>query len=608
MENLIGSLSIITAVDIDDDRQPLIDEINRVVKPPQPVTVATVYLGVLHAASNQVNAQGGCFEAAELSQLAELIIDAPLMVGHQKQQLPIGRVFRAEVVTRDGAPWLQAHFYWHREQKDADALKTGIDAGIYKECSLGFIYGKPECCICREDMRHCRHRPNETVRLAGRDIRAFYYYKQIAKVLEVSLVYRGAVHNTRVSTLSLTPFSSGDPFWRANAGIAFDLNEITTPLADIMIEPLYHGVWLDLDCVNGNITARTPDGNSFSHPLLTQLTQSTDATDFRLVAQLIPFKGNRRLPLTTLRHHDGNGSHPTCRLILVDLLRLDTQDQSRTPLAERLSLLRKRFARTASIAPMPHCRCRFVDLQERAARKGCGHGYRVIDLSDEPHYSVFEVRHRQQVRGRIEIESHDHDAQTAFIRFTDAADSARYRLHNAHNLKEGALVLAQPDGSIDNRFTCLDVCPGESTTDSPAVALAALARQSRPSFRLMVDVAESYYLELRCGSSSTSYRLRGGNPTRIGGMRRLHCERVNRHNIEQRPCGKVALIDQGDIKDLTESDTGRLLLSLSGSHLQGDYVIETLHLGDGTVLLFGRIVRPKPQDHDSLPLLNRYVQ
>ena len=114
MEKLIGALSITTAGDTAEDKQQLVDEINRVAQPPQPVTVDTVHIGLLHAASNEINLQGGCFEAAELTLLSELIVDAPVMVGHQKQELPIGRVFKAEVIHRNGVPWLQAFFYWHR--------------------------------------------------------------------------------------------------------------------------------------------------------------------------------------------------------------------------------------------------------------------------------------------------------------------------------------------------------------------------------------------------------------------------------------------------------------------------------------------------------------
>ncbi len=208
MNNLTGHLAVTALGECEYDKAQLIAEINRTIRPAQPATTDSVYIGVLMAASNQVNTQGGCFAREELAQLAELVVDSPVLIGHKKNELPIGRVFRGEIINRAGVPWLRALFYWHRSQANTEEIKTGIDAGIYKECSLGFLYAKPECGICRGDMRHCRHRVNEVVRLGGREIKAFYYYKQIERVLEISLVYRGAVAGTSVSTLAI---DSGEP-------------------------------------------------------------------------------------------------------------------------------------------------------------------------------------------------------------------------------------------------------------------------------------------------------------------------------------------------------------------------------------------------------------
>ncbi len=204
MYSLTGHLSVIPKLaSLSIDRESLLLELNRRIAPKQPLTTENINLGVLHAASNQVNIQGGCFEQAELERLADLLIDAPVMVGHQKQELPIGRVFKADLITRDGAPWLRAFFYWSQLHPRAEELRSGIDSGIYRECSLGFLYHRPECAICREDMRRCRHRVNEVVQVGTRSLRAFYYYKEIQKVLEISLVYRGAVEGTSVSTLKI---------------------------------------------------------------------------------------------------------------------------------------------------------------------------------------------------------------------------------------------------------------------------------------------------------------------------------------------------------------------------------------------------------------------
>jgi len=594
VEKLIGALSITTAGDTAEDKQQLVDEINRVARPPQPVTIDTVYIGLLHAASNEINLQGGCFEAAELTQLSELIVDAPVMVGHQKQELPIGRVFRGEVVHRNGVPWLQAFFYWHRDQRDADALKAGIDAGIYKECSLGFLYGKPECCICREDMRHCRHRPNEIVRLGGRDVRSFYYYKQIEKVLEISLVYRGAVSGTRVSTLAIKTSKSatGDPFWRSQAEVVFDIAQIKTPLAEVLIEPLYHGIWLDIKFDDGKLTATAPDGAVHHHPILDELSHCTDATDFRVVAQMLPVKGASRLPLETLRRSQDGRSIPRCRLSLIDVLRFEGIDLQHTPIAERKAILTKGFSRTNTIAPIPYYRCRFVDLQEKAYRKGSCEGLRIIDLSSECDSPVFEIRHKQQVRGRVEVEPQAHRGSNVFgITFDDANAGSHFRLIGANSLSAGDMVWALPDEHHANRFRYIDTCIGDSATDSASVVTTLLSSRTAQTFRLLVDSRGDYWLELHNSLGFKAVVMRGGNPTSLAGTQRLTCELIDLHNPTNRPHGKVALIDCGKIAALHETTTGRTLLSLAGAALQGEYVIEPTRFGTKTIWLFGKTGR-----------------
>ncbi len=592
MEKLIGALAITTASDTAEEKQHLIDEINRVAQPPQPVTVDTVYIGLLQAASNEINLQGGCFEAAELAQLAELIVDAPVMVGHQKQELPVGRVFKGEVIHRNGVPWLQAFFYWHRDQRDAEALKAGIDAGIYRECSLGFLYGKPECCICREDMRHCRHRLNEIVRLGGRDVRAFYYYKQIEKVLEVSLVYRGAVSGTRVSTLAVTDEpASLNPFWRSHAEVAFDPAQIETPLDEILIEPLYHGVWLDITLESGKVTAMSPDGVIRHHPVLDELPRCTNAADLRVVAQLLPVKGASRLPVEILRRVERRGGLPRCRLSLVDLLRCDGVDLRHTPVGERKSILIKRFSRTHAIAPIPHYGCRFVDLQEKACHKGSGEGLRIIDLSNESGNYVFEIRHKKQVRGRVEIESKSDGGTELNIVFDDASGGSRFRLIGGGNLNVGDLVWASPDEHCANRFRYVDTSLGDVVTDSSSIATTALSLQTTPAFRLLVDSSGDYWLELRHSLGLRAAAIRGGNPVKLTGARRLTCELVDPGNPTNRPHGRVAQIDSGQVSSFSQTSSGRTLVSLTGAAMQGDYVIEPVRFGAKTVWLFGRMER-----------------
>lgn len=133
--------------------------INSRIKPPKPVTKDDIFVRTMFLVSEEINSYGGRFPLEELQTLVNLVIDSPVMVGHTKEKLPIARNFKAEVVQKEGTNWLKVWFYWLKSSKDAFSLKENIDHGIYKECSLGFVFEFPQCSICGEDMRRCQHVP-----------------------------------------------------------------------------------------------------------------------------------------------------------------------------------------------------------------------------------------------------------------------------------------------------------------------------------------------------------------------------------------------------------------------------------------------------------------
>ena len=174
----------------------LVELINTNINPPAPVGYDDVYIRALYIISDEVNSYGGCFPADEHQRLAEMLVDSPVMVGHRKDRLPIGRNFHATVTSRDGRSWVKCYFYWLKSAQGADNLRDNIDGGIYKECSLAFTYWLPECSICGKDIRVCPHEPTH----GNNDSRECHFnYRQIERVLETSLVYRGAIPNTGVT-------------------------------------------------------------------------------------------------------------------------------------------------------------------------------------------------------------------------------------------------------------------------------------------------------------------------------------------------------------------------------------------------------------------------
>jgi len=200
MEYLLGNLAAELLEKEETPSDELIFLINSRINPPIPVKKEDVYIRAMFLISDQVNSYGGCFPSDEHENLTKLLIDSPVLVGHTKDKLPIARNFKAELVTRKGANWVKVWFYWLKEPAGALPLKENIDHGIYKECSIGFSFEFPECSICGEDMRRCQHIPFKTYPAAQDEpALAHFNYRRIHKVLETSLVYRGALPDTSIT-------------------------------------------------------------------------------------------------------------------------------------------------------------------------------------------------------------------------------------------------------------------------------------------------------------------------------------------------------------------------------------------------------------------------
>jgi len=200
MEKLKGQIqAVLSEREISPD-QDLVSLINTRLTPPVPVTSDDVYIRAMYLVSDQVNSYGGRFPLDEQKRITELVIDAPVLMGHNKEKLPIGRNFKAELVDREGKTWVKVWFYWLKNYKGAESLQENIDHGIYKECSLGFSFELPECSICSEDIRKCSHLPFKSyLDSPGNQKQAHFNYRKIVKVLETSIVYRGATPDTAFS-------------------------------------------------------------------------------------------------------------------------------------------------------------------------------------------------------------------------------------------------------------------------------------------------------------------------------------------------------------------------------------------------------------------------
>jgi len=200
MPDLIGRITAALVEQEISGREDLIGKINSNIKPPEPLTGEDVHIRAMHIVSDRVNSCGGCFPLDEHAGLVRMLVDSPVLIGHRKDSLPIARNFHAEMIKRGEANWIKVYFYWLKNSERGRDLQKNIDAGIYKEGSISFIYGFPECSICGEDIRRCEHRPFQSyVDSDGQEREAYFNYRQIEKVLETSLVYRGSVPDTSIT-------------------------------------------------------------------------------------------------------------------------------------------------------------------------------------------------------------------------------------------------------------------------------------------------------------------------------------------------------------------------------------------------------------------------
>jgi len=180
-----------------------IDEIMGISKSPKSLAEEDIHIRAMFVASDQVNSQGGRFDNEALEELCRMIPGAPVLVGHDKSKLPLARCFRAKLVERKGYnyPWVKVWFYWLKETSGSEDLLRNIDAGICSECSLGFSFALPQCSICGGDIRRCSHIPGNEYR-GDDDLPSVchYLYRNISRINEISLVYRGAVPNTAMTS------------------------------------------------------------------------------------------------------------------------------------------------------------------------------------------------------------------------------------------------------------------------------------------------------------------------------------------------------------------------------------------------------------------------
>lgn len=162
--------------------------------PPVPVTARDIYLRRCRLAGDAVDAGWGKFRTGDLPRLLEMVQGAPVLIGHRKESLGVARFFGGGLWKdpATGISYITPKFYWMRAHSGSEDLRVMIDGGIWNEASIGFVFRRPTCSICSEDVRRCDHTPGQS----SGDATCFFYYDELTKVTEGSIVYRGAEPGT----------------------------------------------------------------------------------------------------------------------------------------------------------------------------------------------------------------------------------------------------------------------------------------------------------------------------------------------------------------------------------------------------------------------------
>jgi hypothetical protein len=336
------------------DLSLLIAQINANIKPPTPVSERDVFIRAMYIVSDAINTFGGRFPADEHQRLAELLVDAPVLVGHRKDQLPVGRNFHAVVEVKDGQSWVKSYFYWMRSSEGALNLRDNIDGGIYKECSIGFMYGLAECSVCGNDMRSCSH-------MTTQDSSVWFSYRQIQRVLETSLVYRGATPDTSISReLQITKRDESvkqiqPREW--NPQPLRDLNELDSSL-QYVVAPAYDGIPVVVTLDAKTLTARGLSGTTLvSIPVKSGVaTNKKSAGEFE--GLLVGLRGKERCSQSETSRYLATGRGPVSRMTLRLFPKANCSGETTSLQCSELSVSPMRTI-TANLADIPIARKNF---------------------------------------------------------------------------------------------------------------------------------------------------------------------------------------------------------------------------------------------------------
>jgi hypothetical protein len=201
-------------------------------------------------------------------------------------------------------------------------LADNIDGGIYQECSIGFVYRLPECSVCGQDIRTCEHQVFSQYGKNDDEQRCHFLYRGIEKVLETSLVYRGANPDTGMSREL------------AERGLYDDKQQQTGNTKRLLIVPCYDAITVQVTKTETESSVLRADGAKFPARFTKQILNAFPENVGSITAQVVGYRGKERSSLAELERYVTEKSSPVTR---VELKLLPDQEGNIRECAEEVS-------------------------------------------------------------------------------------------------------------------------------------------------------------------------------------------------------------------------------------------------------------------------------
>ena len=192
----------------EEDEAGLLAAVNRFAL--RPLSREEFVVFTLDLCNNQVDRHFSRFPEAELEKINALVVGRPLMERHDlRGTLPRGTFFRSQIHRDGGVVSVRPDVYVLRTAENADFI-LNIEGGVYRETSIGFSFGRPECSVCGNDIRACAHTPGKDYDGAS----CHFVMHDVLDVLEGSVVSAGSQGTGFVSQLR----NEGGVGWRGVRG------------------------------------------------------------------------------------------------------------------------------------------------------------------------------------------------------------------------------------------------------------------------------------------------------------------------------------------------------------------------------------------------------